>query len=669
MHEGMLETILILIATATAVVAAFRMLGLSAVLGYLVAGILAGPHALGWLPESENTQTLAELGVIFLMFTIGLEFSLPRLMGSRRLVLGVGGLQVLFSLLVFGGLAWLLADAGPEAAFVIGGALAMSSTAIVLKQLEEQLELNTRHGRVAVAVLLFQDLAAVPFLVILPALTGHTESLGATLALAMGKAVVLFVLFVYAGRRLLNRTLRWVAGTRSLELFMLTALLLALTAAWLSELAGLSPALGAFMAGMLLGETVFRHQLETDIRPFRDLLLGLFFITIGMQLDVEVLWEGIGMVIALLALYLPLKLALVAFIVRTVGGEPGQASLQSGLVLAQAGEFGLLLLSMAAEGGLLAEAIYQPLLATMILSMALAPVLVRYNDRLGSLLLGRRGLAGEEELAQRIAEAAEGKSGHVIICGFGRVGQNLARILEMQQIPYLALDLDPERLEQAASAGTHVVFGDASRPTLLMAAGLREARAVAVTFDDPETEERVVTAARLHSETPVLVRLVEDRHEHQFLKAGAEVFPEGLESSLLYAAQLLLLLGVAHSVVERLLTQIRATDYQELRTFFHDTAEAAEEAENYHIQKRAVTLSDRDHAVGRTPQSLDLDSLGVRLVDVLRGGVRVPGNLLDTHLREGDVVVLAGTPEALDQAEQCLLEGCARRPSAEALAG
>ncbi|RMG28291.1 MAG: potassium transporter [Gammaproteobacteria bacterium] len=664
MPHGMLETILVLIATATAVVALFRAFGLSAVLGYLVAGMLAGPHALGWLPESPQTTTLAELGVIFLLFSIGLEFSLPRLLAARRLVLGVGGLQVLACTVVLGGLAGALWSLPLAPALVVGGALAMSSTAIVLKQLEEQLEINTRQGQAAVSVLLFQDLATVPFLVLLPSLAGHGGDPAGELVLAMGKAAGLFALFVLTGRRLLDRTLRRVAATRSLELFMLTALLLALTAAWISQWAGLSAALGAFMAGMLLGETLFRHQLETDIRPFRDLLLGLFFLTIGMQLDIGALWAQRAQVALLLAAYVPLKVLLVAGIVRLVGREPGPAALQSGLILAQAGEFGLLLVTMAAQGRLIEEAVYQRLLDTMVLSMALAPLLVRYSDRIGSLLMGRRGLAGEEEIAQRIAAASEGLEGHVLICGFGRVGQNLARILDMQKIPYLALDLDPQRLEQAASAGTRVVFGDATRPALLAAAGLRQARAVAVTFDDPETEERVVTAVRMQCDLPVLVRLVEDRFERRFLEAGAEVFPEGLESSLLYGAQMLLLLGVSHSVVEQLLARIRAGDYQELRTFFHDTDESEAESENYHVQKRAVTLGAEDHAVGRTPDELGIERLGVRLLDVLRGGVRVPGALLDTRLREGDVLVLAGTPAQLDQAERRLLEGTRRELAA-----
>ncbi|WJW76388.1 cation:proton antiporter [Thiohalobacter sp. IOR34] len=656
MDDSLFEIMLIMLALGAAAVALCQRLHLSPVLGYLLVGMLAGPHALDWLPDSAETRFLAELGVVFLMFTIGLEFSLPRLLAARRLVVGLGGAEVVLGSVLFGLAAWL-AGVPPAGALAVGGALAMSSTAIVLKQLGEQLELAAPHGRVAVAVLLFQDLAAVPFLVVLPALAGDPGELPGTLSLALGKAVLLFTGLVLFGRHMLRPVLHWVASSRSLELFMLVALLLALTAAGVSELAGLSPALGAFMAGMLLGETEFRHQVEADVRPFRDLLLGLFFVTIGMQLDLAAAAASWYWLVLLLGGFLVFKATLIALLAR-VFGEHGPDAWRSGWVLAQGGEFGLLLLSMAIGLDFVPQHLAQPILATMLLSMALAPVLLRFNGSLAAALAGGDGGGLPSDPMQQLVDAAAGLEAHVIICGYGRVGQNLARILDEQGIDSLALDLDPERVRQAYAAGEPVVFGDAGRPAVLEAAGIDQARAVAVTFDDAEAARRIAAHVRLiRKELPVLVRSVHDRDEPLLLASGAEVFPEGLEASLMFAGQLLILLGVPPAEVETRLNEIRAEDYSPLRAFYHDFDESLEAASDYPEQVRSLTLREHDQAVGRTPQELQLAADGVRLLDVRRGGLRLPGEQLDTRLRPGDVLVLAGSMEALERTLARLTHG------------
>lgn len=649
--------LVVILAIGTLSVALFQSARLSPILGYLVTGVLVGPFGLNWLPDSTTTKLLAELGVVLLMFTIGLEFSLPRLLAAWRLVMGLGGVQVVLTTLVFAvaGWGWGLSVSN---ALLVGMALAMSSTAIVLKQLGEQMELPAPHGRVATGVLLFQDIAAVPLLVALPVLAAGPQHLSVALGLALGKAALIFIGLVVFGRYVLPRLLYWVAATRSLELFMLTAILLALTAATVSELAGLSPTLGAFMAGMLLGETVFRHQIEADVRPFRDLMLGLFFATVGMQLDPSVFlrmpWS-----VGLVFLALVFGKAVILAPLVSLFGHGRRDSIRAAVCLAQGGEFGLLVISIALATGLLETGHAQPLLAGVILSMLVAPVLVRFNARVSDWVVMRARPESKEPEAH-IADASSDFDDHVIVCGYGRLGQNVVRILSEENIPSLALDLDPERVRQAAAVGEPVVFGNVAQPGVLHAAGIERARALAITIDDTALALRVVHQVRaLGMDLPVLVRSTRGRDDDALIEAGASVFPEGLEASLAFAGQLLVMLDVPPSRVESHLNGIRAEDYSTLRVFFHDSmqASAEEQARDYPEQVRAIVVTEGHHMAGRTPHELGLPELGVELLDVRRGAIRVPGRLLDTRLRAGDVLLLKGELDALDRVTTALVEG------------
>lgn len=645
------------LALATVLVALAQHFGLPSILGYLATGVLVGPSALGWISDEPATRLLAELGVVLLMFTIGLEFSLPQLLAAKRLVIGLGGTQVASNMLLFGLAGWALGGLTPMEALVAGGALAMSSTAIVLKQLGEQMELPAPHGRAVTGILLFQDLAAVALLAALPFLAGGLEGLGGILALTLGKTLLVFLGVTAVGRYLLPPVLHWIAATRSVELFMLAALLLALAAGAASTLAGLSPTLGAFMAGMLLGETLFRHQIEADIRPFRDLMLGLFFATVGMRLAPAIFLDQPGTV-ALILLALVGGKALILVPLARAFNQPLLVARRIALSLAQGGEFGLLLVSTALALGVLDGARAQPLLAALVLSMALAPLLLRFNGRLAAA--PRWVAATDHTVEARIAEASGDFDGHVIVSGYGRLGQNLVRILSDEGIPALALDLDPERVRQATAAGEPVLFGNALQPGILRAAGIDRARALAVTIDDASVAERIVSHLRsLGNPLPVLVRSVWGRDEATLAATGATVFPEGLETSLAFAGQLLVLLGVPSSRIEARLNGIRAADYAPLRVFFHDSGETEEgsEARDYPDQVRTVVVAEGHCAVGRTPQEIGLGEQEAELVDVRRGAIRVPGRLLDTRLRAGDVVLLKGRREALDRATACLVEG------------
>jgi len=651
------DSILILLGVAVVLLAAFRYVRLPQVLAYLAAGVLVGPYGLGWIPDVSATRTLAEFGLVFLMFTIGLEFSLPKLVSMKSTVFGLGGAQVLISCLAFGFVAWGL-GVPVAGAIVIGGILAMSSTAIVMKLLIEQLEQNSRHGRHAFGVLLFQDLVVVPFLILIPALAGDGDPVWQTLGVALLKSALVLVAILSVGRWLLRPLFHEIASARLREYFMLSVLLLTLAAAWITQAAGLSLALGAFLAGMMLGETEYRHQVEADILPFRDILLGLFFVTIGMQLDTAFLAAHWLLILAAVAGLLVFKTALIAVLGRAFRMEPGVA-LRTGLVLSQGGEFGFALLLVASEHRLLDPSAAQLVLATVVLSMMAAPVVVRYNGRLAKRLVPGYMRARDTNLDVIRAEASR-ENRHVIVCGYGRSGQNLAWLLEQESIPSLALDLDPVRVRDARDAGKSVVYGDCARRDVLEAAGLHRAAALVVSFNDTTATLRILEITRqVRPDMPVIVRTMDDAELERLKSAGAtEVVPESLEGSLMMGSHLLMLLGVPVSRIVRHVRDVRRDRYRMLRGFFHGEDMFDEkEAHAYQERLHSITLPPKARAVGKLLAELHLDEIGVNVSAVRRGGIRGPEPGPETRLAAGDVVVLYGAPEALDEAEKVLLEG------------
>lgn len=651
MEHALAFQLVTVLALGTVLIALCQGLGLSPVLGYIACGILVGPSVLNWLPDGPTTRLLAELGIILLMFTIGLEFSLPRLLSSRRLVLGLGGSQVLVTTLLLSLPAYAL-GLGLREALLLGVALAMSSTAIVLKQLGEQVELQAQHGRVVTAILLFQDIAAIFVLAMIPIMATDPERLLPALGLSVAKAAVVFVTLVFVGRRLLPLLLHWVASTRSLELFMLSALLMAVAAAGLSQVAGLSPTLGAFMAGMLLGETVFRHQLEADIRPFRDLMLGLFFATVGMQLDPVAIAQAPG-VVALVVIALTICKPLVLMPLTRIFGQGGADGWRASICLAQGGEFGLLLVSSALALGAIGAPLAQPVLAGLVLSMLVAPLLLNFNRELaGFLTMGSVVSTALETEAQVAAMTSEFER-HVIICGFGRLGHHLLHIMTEVGVPALALDLDSARVRQAAAAGAPVLFGNALQPGMLRAAGIDRARALAITLRDPHTAERIITHVRGGGvDIPILVRSTRAADDVALVAAGATAFPEGLETSLAFAGQLMVMLDLPSSRIEAELNSIRASEYAPLRLVYDDVERkrGARSGQESAMHVCSVVIAEGDPGEGRTLQELRLEDICIEVVDVRRHALRVPGHLLDTRLRAGDVVMLRGAPEAFQQA-------------------
>ena len=655
-------TLLYLLAAVLGVVAC-RSLKLPPMLGYLAVGVLIGPHALALAQDSEGVKYLGEFGVVFLMFVIGLEFNLPKLRAMRRHVFGLGLFQVLLTIvlatlasLMFAAMAPTLWHMRWQSALALSGAVAMSSTAIVVKLMAERLELESEHGQRVMGVLLFQDLAVVPLLVLIPALGSTPERLLLALAVASLKAIALIAIVLTGGQRLMRWWLTLVARRKSQELFVLNLLLVTLGLAWLTELAGLSLALGAFIAGMLISETQYKHQVETDIRPFHDVLLGLFFITIGMLLDWHPVVAQWPLVLVLLTLPVLFKLVMITALARALGATAGTA-LRTGLYLAQAGEFGFVLLTLARENALVPPALLDPILASMVLSMLATPLIIMYSNLIVMKLVSGEWLQQSLQMTT-IARQSINANRHVIICGYGRCGQNLARMLERENIPYMALDLDPDRVRQAAAAGDSVVFGDAGRLQALIAAGLVRASAVVVTYLDVPAALKVLANARAHApHVPVIVRTQDDQALDQLRQAGAtEVVPESIEGSLMLASHALALVGVPMRRVLRTVQDQRDARYNLLKGYFHG---ADDDTVNELRQERlsTLTLPPGAQSIGKALGQLALQAVGVRVVSLRRSnGKPVPPD--DTlALQDSDTLVLSGTPEALALATDKFLKG------------
>jgi len=659
-HNDPLLQILILLTASVCVVAAVRKLALPAILGYLAVGMLLGPHALALAADNETTQLLADFGVVFLVFTLGLEFSLPRLVAMRCEVLGVGGAQVLITTGIVASGAILFFDVAPAVAVLIGGAVAMSSTAIIIAQLTEQSENNRTHGRLAVAICLFQDLSFPLLLALLSALSGGVGTADAAHILAaIAEAAIALLLVLAGGRWLLRPLFLMIASVRSAELFSLAVLLAVLASAWATHAVGLSLALGAFLAGMMLAETEFRHQVEATIRSYREVLLGLFFITVGMLLDVGLLLRDLPLVTAILLGMLLLKAAVVAIVAKPAT-KSWFKSLRTGVIVAQGGEFGFALLILLLRKDLLDPAIVQPLLAATVLSMVLSPLIIRHNRRITRVILRESGNPQTEAMRQERVTLAAADREHVVICGFGRVGQNIARVLEQSGFEYIALDVDPYRIRTGRQAGDPVVYGDAGQVKVLENVGLAHASVVVITFANPDVALRILRAVReLRADVPILVRTQDDTKLTELQAAGAtEVVPETFEASLMLLSHLLLLVKLPVGAVLRTVNEIRSHRYSMLRQYFRDAnAEHLDETHAFREELHSVILPPHAWAVGRSVTDLKERGAEVTVNAVRRDGIvgRDPGP--DTVFKEGDVVVVYGTPEAVEHAETLLLMG------------
>ena len=558
------ESLVIILASACGVALLTRA-GFPAVLGYLLAGWAIGPHGLQFLAASGETRFLGELGIIFLMFMVGLQFSLPTLIAARTDVFGAGSLQVgVTSLIVaaiakIGGTDW-------SAAMILGGAVAMSSTAVALKQLADQGELGSQHGRLATGVLLFQDLATLPFLVMAAAWQRSTEPdlLDILHQLAVAGAALVGAAIV--SRPVFRRALSWIAKTKSADLLLLSSLLLALGTAFSAHLAGLAAPIGAFLAGLVVGESDFRHQVEDDVRPFRDVLLGLFFVTVGMEINPSIIAVAPWAVVFWAVAFLPGKV-LATLVVAAIMRWPAQAGIRVAVVLAHGGEFGLLLLTQAMARGIIEPRLGQPVLVGLVLTMALAPVVIQRNASISRYIGNTLWRFAPIGRGHALAEEGRRLHDHVVICGCGRVGRVIGVALEAAKVSYIAIESDLTRLHEARQQGHRVVFGDASRRRILEAAGLPRARLLVATFDRRPAVERLLHHARQWNPAlPSIVSAADDREMSELATAGASVvFPENLAAGLALAHQVLLFSGFTQDDASRVITTVRAELNPELR--------------------------------------------------------------------------------------------------------
>jgi CPA2 family monovalent cation:H+ antiporter-2 len=573
MHFNLLA-LLLLLSAAVVGVAMARRFGVPTMLAYLAIGIAVGPHGIGLLQETEEVKSLAEFGIVFLMFSIGLEFSLQHLNAMRSLVFGFGSAQVI---LTAGGTllaTWLGYQQGWKAGVAVGLAVAMSSTAIVARMLSERFELHSRSGRQTMGVLLFQDLAVVPGLILLPALADPAGNLVRSLAIAGAQAAVMLFLMIWIGQRLMRRIYDRVAHHRSEELFVLATLWVVVGLSYATGEAGLSLAAGAFIGGMLISETAYRHQVEADIRPFRDILLGFFFITVGMMLDLGFVLANLHKLLLAVVLLIGGK-AIVVLLIAYIARNPLDTALRTSAQLAQAGEFGLVLIEVARQHHLIERDVFQVTLSAMLISMFIAPFLIERAARLTGEL-GKGDWAHKAKTIHDISTKSFGLEDHVIICGYGRTGEQIGEFLTIEGIPFLALDIDLQRIARATAQGGAVVFGNADRAEVLQAAGLSRARGVAIAYPDRHSAEKVLKAIRRKREDlPVIVRTANDADVARLKAAGAtEVIPETLEGSLMIAAETLSQIGVPMERAIAHVREARAERYASLREFYRGEAKS-----------------------------------------------------------------------------------------------
>ena len=636
-----LELIIFLLVCSVGFVALLRNAKLPPMIAYFLVGFILGPSGFSVLIDSESNRHLVEFGIVFLMFTIGLEFSLPTLNSMRKILFGVGLAQVGITLLLSTMIAMFIGLSFIDG-FVVGAAITMSSTAVVSKILMERLDLNSRHGKLSIGILLFQDLAVIPVLILIATLSDSSLNIIHSFLIVIVKASILFTIVFWIGRPLMNAWFNLIARQKSSELFVLNVLLIILLFSYLTNLSGLSYALGAFIAGMIISETHYRYQVESDIAPFRDILLGLFFITVGMMLNIEILYDNIILIISLLVGLILFKSILISFLIKIFGYEPG-VGIRTGLILAHSGEFSFVILALAQQELLLNEFLTQIVLSVALLSMLVAPFIIQMNGKIARKL-SESYLVNSKKKVNKIEELGKQFKNHVILCGFGRSGQYLARFLQEEKIAYIAIDIDMSRVNDAAIAGESVVYGDATRFEVLRAAGLAEARGLIVTYSDDRASEKVLRVIRSHNKTiPIIVRTTDESGIEKLRSSGAnEVVPEILEGSLMLASHALVMFDVPLSRVIKRIREFRESKYKIFKGYFKGISDEKEDLMNQH-QLHSIEIKNKSFINGKVLSELPLDKFGVSIHHLRRL------NMLedieprdDLILVPGDVIVLLG---------------------------
>ncbi len=657
--EGVFLKVLILLAAAVVASTIFRRFRIPPILAYLCVGLFVGPSAFGIVKDLEAIRFLAEFGVVFLLFSLGLEFSVAKMMALRHTVFGLGGLQVLISCIIIFAIAMAI-GVSVEEAIVIAGALSLSSTAVVSKELSSRNELHKPHGQLSIGILLFQDIAAVLFLILVPAFAGSDhEAIFESIGLTLLKGVGLFALLLACGRWVLPPLFNEVAKTHSEEVFVMAVLLVSLMAAALTHHFGLSMALGAFIAGMMLSETNYRHQIEADIRPFRDLLLGLFFISVGMALDITALIANWHWII-LCSIALIGGKALLIFALTRASKHSKSDAITTGLYLAQGGEFGFALFALAFKSGTMSESVSGILVPTIVVSIALTPWLISIAPSVAKKMFGETKFTPKNDYKAQLNKASESLSDHAILCGFGRVGQSISRFLSKEKLPYIAVDIDPHRVNEAGIAGENIHYGDASRLDILKALGLERAKLLVISYKEIDVAKKILHTIREKGYTiPILVRTSDDSSLEDLLKSGAtEIVPETMEASLMLVSHVLTMMGTPAEHVFDHIENARKQRYQILHGYYHGiSSKMVDEKGKALEQLHAVLLTADCYATGKTLGDLKLEKAGnpVEIIKHQSGEESSP--TLSTELKEGDTIILHGSSEQIEKAENLILAG------------
>ncbi len=558
-NSSLFSDILIFLLAAIIIVPIFLQIKISSILGYLAAGIIIGPFGLALVDDSKNAHALAEFGVVFLLFTIGLELSFARLKSIGGKIFLLGLLQVIVTSIIISTIALML-GLSPSASIIIGTGLALSSTAFVIRYLSEKGERASRFGLIVFAILLIQDLAVVPFLILVELLGKEGVSFFNAFGGAALKGSIALIIVIVLGRLLLKPLYRIIASARSSELFVAATLLVVLGTGWIMSNAGLSMTMGAFLAGVLLSETEYRHQIEADIRPFRGILLGLFFMMIGMSINISLIIEQWLIIISLLISLLIGK-TFIIFILSKIIGNPTICSIKTGLILSQGGEFGFVMFGAALALGLIEADLANILLATIALSMIITPLMFAIGQYIEKKYSSQRQIDNSIELARKDEKEAE-----VLIAGFGRVGQTVAKVLSDAGISYIALDLDAKRIAKCREKGLPVFYGDADQIKVLEAAGAGQVKVAVITIDDKKASQNIVKNLRQnYPYLPIYVRAKDRQHGRVLEKAGASAMvSEAAEASLQLGSIVLASLNVSADEIASVMKEYREDDYARL---------------------------------------------------------------------------------------------------------
>ncbi|MBX6331579.1 MAG: cation:proton antiporter [Gemmatimonadaceae bacterium] len=647
----------VLLALGVAVVLAVHRLRLPPIVGFLITGILSGPYGFGLIRNVREVEPIAEIGVILLLFTVGLEFSLPQLFRLRTLLLAGGGLQVALTLLVTALLARAFAAAWPVAIFV-GMLVALSSTAIVLRLLADRGEMDSLHGRAALVILIFQDLCVVPMVLVTPLLGGHGVTM-ASIAIDVLKAVAFVAAALLAARVVVPRVLHAVAATRKRELFLLTVVLLCLGTAWASARVGLSLALGAFIAGLVIAESEYSHQALGEMLPLREVFNSLFFISIGMLFDVRTVLASPLAVLGALAGVVALK-ALVTSGVALALGQSLRVALGVGLSLAQIGEFSFVLSTAGTAAGLLTPELDQLFLAVAVGTMALTPALVAVAPRLATLVEQRAPRRWvERHYGLGTHRAHDALRDHVIIVGFGFNGRHLARVLRAAEIPYVVVDANATVARRERLAGEPIIYGDATSPQILLHAGIEHARVMVIAISDAAaTRATVALARRLNPRVHTIVRAHYMKEIEELTALGtSEVIPEEFETAIEIFTRVLRRYLVPRDVIERAIREVRGEHYEMFRTM----PDAATRMDDLHRFLTDVTIAavrvapDSAVAGARIADARLRERTGVSVLALQRhGGGLIVSPTGDDELAGGDTVLLLGRPEEIAKATALL---------------